>query len=355
MAVRKQAERAARKPIIDALRGKKTERVPCWFMRQAGRYLPEYRELRAKAGSFLDLCFTPDMAAEVTLQPIRRFDMDAAILFSDILVVPYGLGQQVGFVQGEGPKLDAIRTADDLSKLDIDAVNAHVAPVFETVRRVRAELPDDKALLGFAGSPWTVACYMLHGGSSKDSGFAGPCRMATENDALLDAVIDILVPSTVGYLSEQVKAGADAVQLFDSWAGLLPPEAFAKYAIAPTRKIVDAFRALHPDTPVIGFPRGADRLYPDYIRATGIDAVGLDQGVDLDYAKTGLQPLCPVQGNLDPELLLAGGDAMRDAARDILDALSGGPFIFNLGHGVIKETPPEHVAQLCDVIRNYQR
>ncbi len=337
------------KPLLQALNGHVPDRVPVWLMRQAGRYLPEYREVRATAGNFLELCFSPALAAEVTLQPLRRYGMDGAILFSDILVVPHALGQPLDYVEGEGPKLDPIRDAAAVGRLSAGKLDEVLGPVYETVRRVRADLPSGATLIGFAGSPWTVACYMVEGGGSKD--FAEVKRFAYGDPDGFSALIDGLVDSSVTYLRGQIDAGAEAVQLFDSWAGVLSERAFRRWVIEPTRRIVEALRDTHPDTPIIGFPRGAGTMYPDYVQATGVSALGLDTSVSLASAKA-LQERVPVQGNLDPVTVMVGGDAMRDEAKEILQALAGGPFVFNLGHGVLQHTPPDHVAELVALIRD---
>ena len=338
----------ATKPLIKALRGGISEVPPVWLMRQAGRYLPEYRKLRTAAGSFLDLCYDPPNAAEVTLQPVRRFAMDAAILFSDILVVPDGMGQPVAFKEGEGPVLEPVRTAAAISALQVDAVTDRLAPVYETVSLVKAALPDEVALIGFAGAPWTVATYMVEGGSSKD--FREIKGLAYRDPAAFDALIERLVTATVAHLLAQIEAGAEAVQLFDTWAGVLPEDGFTRWCIEPAKAIVSALRAGAPGIPVIGFPRGAAFNYERYIAETGVDAVGLDTTVPLDAAAR-LQTQCGVQGNLDPILLVEGGPPMEAAARAIVGALRGGPFVFNLGHGVLPMTPPEHVAALLKVVR----
>jgi uroporphyrinogen decarboxylase len=322
-------------PILSALRGEVQARAPFWLMRQAGRYLPEYRALREKAGSFLNLCFNPEHATEVTLQPLRRFGMDAAILFSDILVVPYAMGQELAFVEGEGPKLGKIVPGN------FEA--ARLAPVYETVRRVKRELPEGKALIGFAGAPWTVACYMVqgHGGD-----FPAAREMAERQPGEFRKLIDRLVDATTSHLLLQIEAGADAVQIFDSWSGLAPD--FNSHVIAPTREIVSRLREKYPGVPVIGFPRGAGGRALPYARETGADCLALDTGASFPETK-----LC-LQGNLDPETLLEGGRALEEETLKILTAMRGRPFIFNLGHGVIKETPPEHVALLADIIRNFR-
>lgn len=325
---------------------------PVWLMRQAGRYLAEYRKIRAEVGSFLDLCYSPEHATEVTLQPIRRFGFDAAILFSDILVVPHGLGQEVRFVEGEGPKLPPIRCGSDMSGLSLTAMQSAsgpLEPVYEAVSRIREALPAETALIGFAGAPWTVAAYMVEGRTSRD--FHAIKSWALADPDGFGALMDLLVEATAEHLSRQVSAGADAVQIFDSHAGVLPDGAFEKWIIEPTARIVAALRDKHPNFPIIGFPRGAGLRYPEYAAKTGVTAVGLDSVVPVVWARDALQSQMPVQGNLDPVYLLAGGSKMLAAADRILDALGDGPLIFNLGHGVIKETPPDHVIALIEHIR----
>ena len=338
------------KPLLQALNGHVPDRVPVWLMRQAGRYLPEYRELRAKTGTFLELCFSPELAAEVTLQPLRRYGMDGAILFADILVVPHALGQPLDYVEGEGPKLDPVRDGAAVGRLTAGKVDEILGPVYETVRRVRADLPSGATLIGFAGSPWTVACYMVEGGSSKD--FAEVRRFAYGDPDGFSALIDCLVDSSVTYLRGQIDAGAEAVQLFDSWAGVLSEGAFRRWVIEPTTRIVEAVRSTHPQTPIVGFPRGAGMMYADYVQATGVSALGLDTTVPLSSAKA-LQERVPVQGNLDPVTVMVGGEPMHRGAEEILQALAGGPFVFNLGHGVLQHTPPDHVAELVALVRDF--
>ncbi len=328
--------------IIDAWKGRKTPRIPLWLMRQAGRYLPEYRELRAKAGGFLNMVYNPELAAEITLQPLARFDLDAAILFSDILVVPQALGQGLRFAEGEGPVLDEL----NLKALDEGRVLPFLQPVMETVAQVRGRLPKDKALIGFAGSPWTVASYMVEGRGGHD--FA---KIKAMPAASLQAVTDVLVRATVAYLDAQVRAGAQAIQLFESWAGVLTGAEFDRWVIAPNRSIVAQLKAMHPDVPVIGFPRTGNREdVARYMRETRVDVVALSQDIGGVWAASALQPSVCVQGNLDPELLLEGGDAMLEAATVICAQMGHGPFVFNLGHGVIKETNPDHVAALVNCV-----
>jgi len=318
-------------------------------MRQAGRYLPEYREVRSRVSGFLELCYTPELAVEVTLQPIRRYGFDAAILFSDILVVPDALGQPVRFVEGEGPRLEPVRSAEEVARLEPDRLHEHLAPVYETVRRLRRELPPEVALIGFAGAPWTVATYMVEGGSSRD--FARVRGWGVAEPVGFGALIRLVTEATIEYLVKQVEAGAEALQLFDSWAGVLSEDEFGRWAIEPMRQIVDAVKARCPGVPIIGFPRGAGVMYARYVEEAGIDAVSLDSSVPLRWAAETLQPRVTVQGNLDPLLLLSGGEPMKRGARRILEELGGGPMVFNLGHGVIKETPPEHVAELLEIVR----
>jgi len=339
----------ASKPLLRALAGEILPAPPFWLMRQAGRYLPEYRELRRKTPSFLDLCLTPELAAEATLQPIRRFGMDAAILFSDILVVPYALGRTVAFREGEGPVLEPLRTLAEAEELTRDGVAERLRPVYETVRRVVTVLPQETALIGFAGAPWTVATYMIEGGSSRD--FAATKYWAFSDPDGFGVVIDRLVEATVAHLSEQIDAGADAVQLFDSWAGVLDEASFRRFVIAPTRRIVADLRKRHPATPVIGFPRGAGLMYRAYVHETGVSALGLDTSVPPEIARKTLQSLVPVQGNLDPALLMCGGAALEDAVATIVACFRGGPFVFNLGHGVLPETPVAHVSHLAELLR----
>ncbi|WP_051249334.1 uroporphyrinogen decarboxylase [Inquilinus limosus] len=337
------------KPFLRALAGETLARPPVWLMRQAGRYLPEYRAARARAGSFLDLCYNPELAAEVTLQPIRRYGFDAAILFSDILVVPHALGQALDYVEGEGPKLEPVTDAAAVARLSADRLHEVLGPVYETVGRVAAALPSETALIGFAGSPWTVATYMVEGGGSKE--YAAVKRLAYGEPETFARLIDLLVEATSAYLLRQIEAGAEAVQLFDSWAGVLPEGEFERWVVAPTRRIVEAVRAGAPGVPVIGFPRGAGLLTERYLAGTGVDAVGLDTTVPPGWAARALQPKAAVQGNLDPVFLLTGGAPMLRAADAIVDALGRGPFVFNLGHGVLQKTPPEHVAALVRHLR----
>ncbi|WP_420402941.1 uroporphyrinogen decarboxylase [Nisaea sp.] len=337
------------KPILKALAGQVSEIPPIWLMRQAGRYLPEYREIRQKAGSFVDLCLNPELAAEVTLQPIRRFGMDGAILFSDILIVPYGLGQPLKFVEGRGPVLEPVRDRAALSRLDPAALSGRVGNVYETVSRVREALPAETTLIGFSGSPWTVITYMVEGGSSKD--YAATKQWAYGDPEGFQALIDMVVEGTITYLLGQAAAGAEVLKLFDSWAGVLSPRLFRVAVIEPTRRIVGAVKAAHPELPVIGFPRAAGANYLDYIAETGVDAVAVDTAMPIRWAVDNIQGRMPIQGNLDPIALLSGGKGLEEEVKSILDAAASGPFIFNLGHGILPTTPIAHVEQLLRQVR----
>ncbi len=339
------------KLLLRALAGERLSRPPFWLMRQAGRYLPEYRQLRQQAGSFLELCYDPALATEVTLQPIRRFAMDAAILFADILLVPQAMGRSLTFREGEGPVLEPLRRRDEAARLRPEAIHDTLAPVYETLRRLRVELPPAVTLIGFAGAPWTVATYMVEGGSSRD--FANVKRWAFEDPDGFSGVIDALVEATADYLAAQVTAGAEVVQLFDTWAGVLPERDFERWCVQPVRAIAERLRSVHPDVPIIGFPRGAGAGYAGYVAAAGVDAVGLDWTVPLAWARDVLQAQAAVQGNLDPRYLLVRGAAMEAEIERILAALGGGPFVFNLGHGIVPETPPEHVARLAELVRGF--
>jgi len=336
------------KPLLRALAGETLPQPPWWLMRQAGRYLPEYRAVRAKAHDFVELCLTPTLAAELTLQPVRRYGMDAAILFSDILMVPYALGQGLTFREGEGPILEPIEDQTGIAGLDLGRMIPRLEPVFEAVRRVAQALDSQTTLIGFAGSPWTVATYMVEGRSSRE--FRQVKSWAYRDELGFDALIDLLVEGTVEFLAAQMAAGAEVVQLFDSWAGILPEPAFERWVIEPTRRIILALKRRFPDRPVIGFPRGAGVLYERYIVETGVNGVGLDSMIPAAHARARLQPLATIQGNLDPVLLLTGGAALEAAVNDLLRALGGGPFVFNLGHGVLPETPPENVAALARLL-----
>jgi uroporphyrinogen decarboxylase len=335
------------KPLLAVLKGTKQDRPPLWLMRQAGRYLPEYRALRAEKGGFLELVNDSTSAAEVTLQPIRRFGFDGAILFSDILVIPFALGQDLWFEAGEGPRLAPTLVDHALSALSM--APERLAPVYETVRLVSAALTPDKTFLGFAGSPWTVATYMIAGQGSKEQAEAR--RYAYRDPQAFQAIIDAISDLTVDYLSGQIEAGVDAVQLFDSWSGSLSPAQFEQWVIAPTVKIVDRLRALHPHTPIIGFPKGAGGKLPAYARETGVDALGLDETVDPVWANANLPEGLPVQGNLDPLALIAGGVTLDTAIDRVFAAFPDRPHIFNLGHGILPDTPIDHVEHLIKRVR----
>jgi len=337
------------KKMLKTLNGQQTDTPPLWLMRQAGRHLKEYLEIRAQAKNFLDFCYTPDLAVEATLQPIRRYGFDAAILFSDILVIPDALGQQVDFVPGTGPKLEAISTVEGLKKLSKDRLHDHLAPVYEAIGRIRNELPEETTLIGFAGAPWTVATYVVEGGGSKD--YQTTRRWAYSAPEEFGELINILVDATADYLIRQIDSGVEAVQLFDSWAGVLPPSQFDKWSIEPAKKIIARIREKHPDTPIIGFPRGAGLLYQRFVEETGVNAVSIDATVPLAWAAENLQPHCAVQGNLDNLALLTGGPAMEAEVAHILAAFADGPFIFNLGHGILPETPVPHVERLVELVR----
>lgn len=334
-------------PIMNVLNGEIAPRPPVWFMRQAGRYLPEYRALRADKGGFLDLVYDVEAAIEVTLQPLRRFDFDAAILFSDILVVPYAMGQHLWFEEGEGPRLSPKMLDATLESLQ--AAPERLEPIFRTVTGVKAQLSPDKALLGFAGSPWTVATYMIAGQGSREQAEAR--RLAYREPERVTALINAIAETTIGYLRAQIDAGADAVQLFDSWAGSLSPRQFEQLVIAPNAKIVAALKQSHPTTPVIGFPKGAGGKLPTYARETGVDAIGVDETVDPEWAHAALPRHLPVQGNLDPLALVTGGPQLHDAVARILKAFAGRPHIFNLGHGIVPDTPLTHVQAVLAQIR----
>ncbi len=336
------------KLLLRSLRGETLKRPPFWLMRQAGRYLPEYRALRAKAGSFLDLCYNPEFAVEVTLQPIRRFGMDAAILFSDILVVPHALGQGLRFEEGHGPLLDALDPMADLRGLSVAKLHQHLAPVYQTVSDLRAKLPAETTLIGFAGAPWTVASYMIEGKGSRD--YAKAKNWIYTKPQLFQRLMDLLVVATVEYLSAQISAGAEVVQLFDSWAGALDHVAMLRYSLEPMRAITEQLRARHPAIPVIVFPRAVGPGYLDFAQSGFMQGLGLDTGVSPAWARSALLGSFALQGNLDPQILVAGGDILKRSVEGLLSNLGSRPYIFNLGHGIVPETPPEHVAQLADLI-----
>jgi uroporphyrinogen decarboxylase len=337
------------KKLLEVLNGKRQDVPPVWMMRQAGRYLPEYRAVRAKAGGFLDLCFTPELAAEVTLQPIRRFGFDAAILFSDILVVPYALGRKVWFVEGEGPRLEPISDAKILAEVSGDIEENKLAPVYETVRRVKQDLPKDVTFIGFCGAPWTVATYMVAGRGTPDQ--APAKELGKREPEAFQGLIDKLVDASVDYLVAQLKAGVEVVQIFDTWAGGLPPDDFERWSVQPTKAIVKKLRAKIPDAKVIGFPRGAGEKIPRYVAETGVNAVSLETQIDRNFARRDIQSKVPVQGNLNPETLRAGGDALDGEVDAVLEAFSAAPFIFNLGHGILPDTPIENVERMLKRVR----
>ncbi len=342
------------KTILRALAGERVDPAPVWLMRQAGRYLPEYRATRAQAGDFLSLCYNSELAAEVTLQPIRRYDFDASILFADILLLPQALGADLWFVTGEGPRLSTLSDAEGVAKLKpTEAIHEHLAPVYETVRILRRELPAHTTLIGFAGAPWTVATYMIAGRGTPDQ---GPAHAMREGDpAAFDALMARLTEATIEYLSAQIEAGAEVVKIFDSWAGSLVGAgragAFEKYALKPAREITQALKARHPGIPVIAFPRQAGDHYVGFARATGADCVALDNSVSADWAAAEVQKDGCVQGNLDPRHMVTGGPALTAEAKRIVQAFSGGPHIFNLGHGITPDADPDNVHRLLEAIR----
>ena len=336
--------------LLDTLNGKRGSRVPLWLMRQAGRYLPEYRALRAEKGGFLAMAYDSEAACEITLQPIDRFGFDGAILFSDILIVPHALGQHLEFLAGEGPKLSPPLVDAALESLELDP--SRYEPIYQTVRLCRQRLGPETTMLGFAGSPWTVATYMVAGEGSRDQHEAR--AMAYRDPAALQAIVDAISVQTIEYLREQIDAGAEAVQLFDSWSGSLAPDEFERWVIAPNAAIVAALGESHPDTPVIGFPKGAGEKLPAYARETGVKAVGVDETLDPAWVARELPAGMPVQGNLDPLLLLAGSDALEARIRTILDAFADRPHVFNLGHGIDRRTPIGHVERLIEAVRGFE-
>ncbi|MBY0422502.1 MAG: uroporphyrinogen decarboxylase [Parvularculaceae bacterium] len=340
---------ALEKPLLATLRGVAQPVPPIWFMRQAGRYLPEYRATRAEAGSFLDLCFNPALAAEVTLQPIRRYRLDGAILFADILLIPFALGQSLSFVEGEGPRLDPPVTPATFASFRKENVLQKLAPIAETVSRVRAALPPSTTLLGFAGAPWTVATYMLAGGPSDDP--AALRAIAYRDRRFVDALIETLIEATIPYLVAQIDAGADAVQLFDTWAGGLPEDLLLELSLEPMRRVAAGVKAARPKTPVIFFPRGAGAMLEAYARLDVCDTISIDTSVPWVFARERLSPHAVVQGGLDPLLVVEGGAAMERAARRLRETFAGAPYVFNLGHGFTPKTPPENVARLVEIVR----
>lgn len=340
--------------LIDTLLEKEVyKNPPIWIMRQAGRYLPEYREIRSDVKSFLDLCYNPKLASKVTLQPIERFGLDAAIIFSDILVIPDALGVNVEFVKGEGPKLEKTLTEADLNKLDISKIESHLNPVFETLELVKSKLDNSTALIGFSGSPWTLACYMIEGGGSKN--FESVKRSAIENEEFFSKLIEILTQSIIQYLSLKIKAGANVIKLFDSWASVLPSHQLQKWVIEPTKKIITELKKIHPEVPIIAFPRGIGVNYLDFAKEVNCDGLAIDQTLDKNWAKKNLQQDLGkvVQGNLDNILLAFGSkDEIKKEVLDILETFEGKPFIFNLGHGILPPTPIENVELVVDLVKN---
>ncbi|MGR3492553.1 MAG: uroporphyrinogen decarboxylase [Shimia sp.] len=339
------------KTILRALAGEAQHTPPIWMMRQAGRYLPEYRATRARAGDFLSLCYNPELAAEVTLQPIRRYGFDAAILFADILLIPDALGADLWFVTGEGPRLSTIESQADFDKLKgAGDIHDHLAPVYETVRILSRELPSETTLIGFCGAPWTVATYMIAGRGTPDQGPAH--ALMQENTALFEALLDRLTEASIEYLSAQIEAGAEVVKIFDSWAGSLKGDAFEKYAVAPARRITQALKARHPHVPIIGFPREAGEGYVGFHAATGVDCVALDNSISAEWAAKNVQVGGCVQGNLASSHMVTGGDALVTETRAIVEAFRGGPHIFNLGHGITPDADPENVALMIETVRS---
>ncbi|GLS30089.1 uroporphyrinogen decarboxylase [Mesorhizobium albiziae] len=337
--------------VVDVLKGESVFPPPVWMMRQAGRYLPEYREVRRNAGSFLDLCYNPDLAVEVTLQPIRRFGFDASILFSDILVVPHALGRDLRFEEGRGPLMTPV-SVGDIEALDGKRFHVNLEPVYETVRRLRKELPAETTLIGFCGAPWTVATYMIAGHGTPDQ---APARLFSfRHPESLEKLLDLLADFSAAYLIRQVEAGADVVQIFDSWSGVLDEASFEACCVRPVERIVRQVRAVYPDVPIIGFPKGAGSRYDTYREKTGVTGLGLDWAVPLTQASR-LQTQGAVQGNLDPLRLVAGGKALEEGVERILDALGAGPLIFNLGHGITPEAPIEHVEAMLRQVRGSRR
>ncbi len=342
---------SGQRKLLSVLAGEAVWPPPIWLMRQAGRYLPEYRKVRASVGGFLDLCYSPELAAEVTLQPIRRYGFDAAILFSDILVVPDALGQNVRFVEGEGPRLDPITDAAGLARLNLEATGAKFGRVYETVQRLRQDLPPEVTLIGFCGAPWTVATYMVGGQGSSDQ--AAARAMAYRDREAFTQLIDIVTEASIDYLDGQVRAGADCLQIFDSWAGNLPDGEFDAWVVAPTRRIAAELKRRHPNVPLIGFPRGAGGNAERYVSETKVEGLGCDTAMPLQQMRALADATgAAVQGNLDPLLLVAGGAALDARIRETLDTLRGVPYIFNLGHGIVPHTPPEHVARLIEIVRS---
>ena len=338
------------KTILRALAGETLPTPPIWMMRQAGRYLPEYKATRAEAGDFLSLCYNPELAAEVTFQPIRRYGFDAAILFADILLIPQALGADLWFVTGEGPRLSTITDAAGLAQMKgKDDIHDRLSPIYETVKILADELPKETTLIGFAGAPWTVATYMIAGRGTPDQAPAHKLRV--EQPEVFQALIDLITEATIEYLDMQVRAGAEVVKLFDSWAGSLKGDAFDKYALAPTKRIITELKSRHPNLPIIAFPREAGDKYIGFANEVGADCLAIDTSVDATWAAENLQVDGCVQGNLDPKLMVTGGEALQSEARRICEALKGGPHIFNLGHGITPDADPDNVHRLIEAIR----
>ena len=337
------------KPLLAVLARQRLKIPPVWMMRQAGRYLPEYRAVRQKAGSFLDLCFNPELAAEVTLQPVRRFGFDAAILFSDILVIPLALGRKLWFVEGEGPRLEPLSDVKTLLSVGAKTDANVLAPIYETVNRVKSVLPEKTTFIGFCGAPWTVATYMVAGQGTPDQ--APAKNLAAAEPQAFQHLIDCLVDASVDYLANQLDGGVEVVQIFDTWAGSLPPNEFERWCVQPTKQLVSKLRAKKPGAKVIGFPRGAGRNTPRYVDETSVDAVSLGNEIDRSFARDEIQTSVPVQGNVDPNILLKGGAALDREVDDVLEKLGTGPLIFNLGHGILPQTPIAHVEQMLKRVR----
>ena len=336
------------KIIIRALKGEKLKRPPFWFMRQAGRYLPEYRKLREKSQDFLNFCYTPELAVEATLQPIRRYRMDAAILFCDILVIPDALGQNVKFVEGKGPILEPLRSVDEVYKLSSVSFHEHLSSVYETISILAEKIPEETALIGFSGAPWTLCVYMVEGRGGTSCG--NILKWANEKPDEFQILIDLLTEKIADYLIHQIQSGAEIIQIFDSWSGVLNETNFMRWSIKPMRKILDIIKEKYPDVPVIGFPRNVGKLAEKYILETRLDGISVDENISLDWISKTLQPLATVQGNLDNKILVAGGKKLDAEVFKILSVLNDGPFIFNLGHGVLPQTPPDNVGRVSDLI-----
>ncbi len=350
MGIERKVVMGKKKTILRALAGETLPVPPVWMMRQAGRYLPEYMATRAQAGDFLSLCYNPELAAEVTLQPIRRYGFDAAILFADILLVPQALGADLWFETGEGPRLSTVTTPGDLAALKpVQDIHETLSPIYQTIRILTAELPDDTALIGFAGAPWTVATYMIAGRGTPDQGPAH--GLIAQDRATFEALLDRITEATISYLSMQIDAGIEVVKLFDSWAGSLKGDDFDKYALAPAKRIIGALKALHPEVPIIAFPREAGDRYIGFARATGADCVAVDNSVSAQWVADNVQVDGCVQGNLASHHMVNGGQALVDETRAIVKALSGGPHIFNLGHGITPDADPDNVSRMIEAVR----